>query len=254
MTEEEFDREWRAVAHQVERACCRALGNCALAADVAQQAAIRAWRGAATFRGDCPFSMWALRITRNEINRALRRLVRQRAREAALDTVAEDAPVLAAAAPIPRERPQLSWTQTIAMASKSGALTDQECRCVLQRLLAHDASWHEIGRSLGISEGSAAVLHCRAIPKLRVYLFMAHRGSLASPAEIEQAIRTAIADRNQRLSAAEEESFRRAVLADTKAGGARYSQSALRSACGKIIRHLAWDISVDDAPGATDHA
>src|SRR5215467_5078942 len=97
MTDQEFADQWRAVVPQVTRACRYAFSDPALSADVAQQVAVRAWRGAQTFRGDCPFNLWVLKIARNEINRAIRRLTRQRVRETPLDSVPEASPHLAAA-------------------------------------------------------------------------------------------------------------------------------------------------------------
>jgi RNA polymerase sigma factor (sigma-70 family) len=239
MTDEEFAQQWRAVASQVTRTCRYALSDSALCADVAQQVAIRAWRGAATFRGDCPFSLWVLRITRNEINRALRRLARQRLRETPLDSLPEASPQLAATeAPAEPPLTATSFPRLVASAAATGELTAAEARCVLERLERPQASWDEIGALFGITGAHCAVLHCRAIPKLRAYLLMNHRDQIAPGVMIEEAVRRAARDSKQPLTAAEEATFRQIVLRRDARPTERRNLGALRTACGKVIRHL----------------
>lgn len=244
MTDGEFADQWRAVSSQVTRACRHALSDPALSADVAQQIAVRAWRGAATFRGDCPFSLWVLRITRNEINRAIRRLARQRVRETPLDSLPEAAPELAASDSMAEPRlAAASFPRLVAGAAATGELTAAESQCVLQRLERPNASWDEIGTLLGISGAHCAVLHCRAIPKLRAYLLVNYRDEIAPGAIIEEAVRQAVHDARQPLTATEEAAFRRVVLERSDRAAERRHLSALRTACAKVIRYL---------PGAAD--
>jgi RNA polymerase sigma factor (sigma-70 family) len=239
MTDEEFAQQWRAVASQVTRTCRYALSDSALCADVAQQVAIRAWRGAATFRGDCPFSLWVLRIARNEINRALRRLARQRVREAPLDSLPEASPQLAATDAVPEQGLAApSLPRLVARAAATGELTAAEARCVLERLERPQSSWDEIGALFGISGAHCAVLHCRAIPKLRAYLLMNHRDQIAPEVMIEAAVRLAARDSKQPLTATEEATFRQIVLDRDERLAERRNLSALRTACAKVIRHL----------------
>ena len=241
MTHEEFELQWRAASVHVERACRYALSNPALSSDVVQQVAIRAWRGSATFRGDCPFSLWVQKIARNEINRAIHRLVRQRARDTPLDAVAEGNPGLVAA-PAPAA-PGLSSSFLRSMllkAAEAGELTSQESQCVRERLNHPEASWDQIGAVLGITGSHCAVVHCRAIPKLRAYLFVNHRDQIATPATIADAVRRAAADPAQPLTPAEEEAFRTVVIDSDYHRPLRRNLSALRTACSKVIRHLTW--------------
>ena len=239
MTDQEFAEEWRAVLPQVTRACRYAFSDPALSADVAQQVAVRAWRGALSFRGDCPFNLWVLKITRNEINRAIRRLTRQRVRETPLDSLPEASPQLAATDTVPE--PALaaaSLPRLVANAGASGELTAAEARCVLEKLERPQASWDEIGVLFGISGAHCAVLHCRAIPKLRAYLLMHHRDQIAPGALIEEAVRLAARDSRQPLTATEEATFRTIVLERNERPEERRNLSALRAACAKVIRHL----------------
>jgi RNA polymerase sigma factor (sigma-70 family) len=239
MTDQEFADQWRAVVPQVTRACRYAFSDPALSADVAQQVAVRAWRGAQTFRGDCPFNLWVLKIARNEINRAIRRLTRQRVRETPLDNVPEASPQLAAPEAMPE--PGLAAAllpRLVAGAGASGELTAAEARCILERLERPQASWDEIGALLGINGAHCAVLHCRAIPKLRAYLLMNHRDQIAPDALIEEAVRLAARDSKQPLTTHEEAAFRQLVLKRNAQPAARRNLSALRAACAKVIRYL----------------
>ena len=241
MTREEFEAQWRASSTHVERACRYALSDPGLSDDVVQQVAIRAWRGSTTFRGDCPFSVWVQKIARNEINRAIHRLARQRARDTPLDALAEGNPGLMAAPAAPE--PGLSSNflrRMLSRAAAAGELTGQEPQCILERLNHPEASWDQIGALLGIAGSHCAVLHCRAIPKLRAYMFVNHRDQIATLATIEEAVRSAATDRAQPLTAVEEETFRRVVLNTDNRQPARRNLSALRTACGKVIRRLAW--------------
>jgi hypothetical protein len=225
----------------VERACRYALSDPALSGDVVQQVAIRAWRGSATFRGDCPFSLWVQKIARNEINRAIHRLVRERARDTPLEAVAEGNPGLIAA-PVAAE-PILSsgfLRSMLSRAAAEGELTGQEAQCVLERLNQPEASWDRIGALLGITGSHCAVVHCRAIPKLRVYMFVNHRDQIATPAAVAEAVKRAASDPAQPLTAAEEEAFRSVVIDACHRQPARRNLSALRTACSKVIRHLTW--------------
>jgi RNA polymerase sigma factor (sigma-70 family) len=239
MTDQEFADQWRAVVPQVTRACRYAFSDPALSADVAQQVAVRAWRGARTFRGDCAFNLWVLRIARNEINRAISRLSRQRVRETPLDNLPEASAQLAATDATPEpELAAASLPRLVASAGASGELTAAEARCILERLERPQASWDEIGALFGISGAHCAVLHCRAIPKLRAYLLMNHRDQIAPEALIEEAVRLAARDSRQPLTTTEEAAFRRIVLDRDAQPAVRRNSSALRAACAKVIRYL----------------
>jgi RNA polymerase sigma factor (sigma-70 family) len=240
MTPEEFEAQWRAASVHVERACRYALSDPALSADVLQQVAIRAWRGSATFRGDCPFSMWVQKIARNEINRAIHRLVRQRATQTSLEDVAEGSPGLIAA-PSAGEPvlPSSFLRSMLSHAAADGELTAQEEKCVLERLNHPEASWEQIGALLGITGSHCAVVHCRAIPKLRAYMFVNHRDQIATPAAVAEAVKRAASDPEQPLTAVEEETFRTVVINAGHRQPAVRKLSVLRAACNKVIRHLA---------------
>ena len=89
-------------------------------------------------------------------------------------------------------------------------------------------------------EGNAcAVMHCRAIPKLRVFLFQNRAELLGGLEAIKAAFDCALETKSDPLTQGEAEVFRRIVLdrrSDYRKPG---WQLALRSACGKVIRRIA---------------
>ncbi len=62
---EAFGELARRYQHEVYTLAVRLTGDRTLAADVAQEALIRAWRAIGTFRGEAAFSTWLYRITVN---------------------------------------------------------------------------------------------------------------------------------------------------------------------------------------------
>ena len=62
-------------------------------------------------------------------------------------------------------------------AVRTGELSETEGAIVLTRLADPDVTWEQIGEQFGMEGGACAVVHCRALPKLRVFLFT-HRPDL----------------------------------------------------------------------------
>ncbi len=73
-----FNRLVQLHQHEVFALAVRLVGDRELAADVAQEALVRAWRGLAGFRGDAKFSTWLHRITVNTARSTQRRWNRHR--------------------------------------------------------------------------------------------------------------------------------------------------------------------------------
>src|SRR5579872_9463 len=70
---DDFETNWRRARQQVQLYCYRAAGNRDDGEDIFQQAAVRAWRGYASFRGDCAFVSWAIAIAKREVARVMGR-------------------------------------------------------------------------------------------------------------------------------------------------------------------------------------
>ena len=81
--------------------------------------------------------------------------------------------------------------------------------------------------------------HCRAIPKLRVFLFVQRPDLLGGHECIAQAFaRALVGNRDRPLTADEAQAFRRVVL-EQQTGSRRVGwRQALRAACDRVIKEL----------------
>lgn len=132
------------------------------AADVAQDAFLKAFRGLAGFRGDAAFRTWLLTIAANEARGLLRRLGRRR--ETALDSVgpltsgqdtAEDS----------LERDQEAERVKVLLKE----LPEKQRQAVTLRIF-EGLSFKEVGVIIGSSEGAARVNYHHGVRKLREML------------------------------------------------------------------------------------
>ncbi len=230
----DFDTAWQRSAPQLYAICLRSTGDRSQTDEILQRVAIRAWRAFPTFRWDCPVVSWLIKILYGEIAREIARRQRDRARETTLDAVP---PHLAARPDLESDaaaEPDLR--KAISDAVRTGFLSEQEERVVTARLCYPDESWPVLGDRLGMAGTTCASLHCRAVPKLRTYLFQACPELLGGKATIRRAFDTACKTEG-RLSTAEIAAFRRVILegAPAFAVGAR---GALRSACATVVNFL----------------
>jgi RNA polymerase sigma-70 factor (ECF subfamily) len=133
-----------------------------LAADVTQDAFIKALRGLGGFRGDSTFRTWLLTIASNQGRGALRS--RGRRHEAPLDAVAP----VAAPDMAPDERAGL--LDAAAHARACLARLPEKQRMAVQLRLDEGLSFREIGRIIGSSEGASRVNYHHGIRRLREML------------------------------------------------------------------------------------
>lgn len=139
----------------------RLMGNEEDAADVTQEAYLRAWKGIRRFRGDARFTTWMYRITANTASNHRER--RHRTGADALDEVAE--PVDLA----PERQPELVAESSEGMAALSAALDDlpPKLRDVVVLKDVYDLTHEAIAEELQISETAAKVRLHRGRKKLR---------------------------------------------------------------------------------------
>jgi RNA polymerase sigma factor (sigma-70 family) len=237
----QFETEWPHVRQQVMAYCRRSAANPTDAEDIFQQVAIRAWRGYATFRGDGPLIAWVMSITRKEVMRHMGRARRRGLVESSLETLAEFSPELLPSVPADQLRINLgtNWVRDIAnQFAASGLLTEDEHNVVIARLSSPELSWEQIGYGLGVDGATCAVIHCRAIPKLRVGLFLYRQDLLGGRGRILQALAEARSDVNLRMTVTEVSAFERIVLSRVKTPRVAGSTHALRSACAKVIKYI----------------
>lgn len=236
----DFETEWRSVRQQVQLYCYRAAGNRDDAEDVFQQVAVRAWRGYASFRGDCAFLSWAIAIARRETARVMGRKAERTRNESSLEHISEEAPAMLPSVPMPSvPAAGDNWLARAAReAVADNSLTECEANILIARIALPDSSWDQIGDLLSIDGGTCAVTHCRAIPKLRVFLFLRRADLLGGKEAIGVAFEAARTAKDDPLSPVEAEVFRRIVLENQTGYRKPGWMTSLRAACSKVIRRL----------------
>lgn len=240
LQQRDFETEWRLVSSRVLAFCKRSIMNQVEADEVFQRVAIRAWCGYAAFQRDATFLTWVLSIARREIARFKGQRYEDATRETSLELLNETTPDALPGTLAPdTSLTDHSWLGDVTrIAASHGYLTEVETAAILTRLLYPEENWHEIGTHLGLSGTTCSVLHCRAIPKLRVFLFTHRPDLLGGISAITEAFRQCCADKASLLSEQEIEAFRLIILQQRSGYRKAGWRLALRSACGKVIKWL----------------
>jgi hypothetical protein len=233
-----FEREWDSIRHRLLSYCNRIGRDSDRGDEIFQRTSIRVWLGFRGFRRETPFLVWACKIAHNEADRLFAKeiaLGRKKAPVAVEDLT--NLPSLPGAA---SRRDRLSTILATAAqdAVTTGHINETESRVILGKLERPDASWIEIGAPLSLTANACAAAHCRAMPKLGVYLFVRHADALGGKAAIKAAYEDAVADSADPLTRSEQTAFLHIILN----GSARYRRrgwrETLRSACRKVGRKL----------------
>lgn len=136
------------------------LRDAADAEDAVQEAFLKIYRGAKTFRGGAAFSTWTYRVLVNTCYDALRR---RRSRPAGASIDAENGPALPAAAPAADHPLRLAL-------EKGVARLKPKHRAVFLLFEVEGFTHAEIARILGIPEGSSKTFLFDAKKKLQRWL------------------------------------------------------------------------------------
>ncbi len=132
------------------------------AADVAQDAFLKAFRGLDGFRGDAAFRTWMVSIAANEARSMLRRVGRRR------ETGLESAEVVPAPGTSPADR-ALQRLEADRVRSLLGRLPEKQRLAVTLRI-EEGMSFREVGKAIGSSEGAARVNYFHGVRRLREML------------------------------------------------------------------------------------
>ncbi|BCM94387.1 hypothetical protein IAD21_06294 [Abditibacteriota bacterium] len=241
---EEFTKLWFQVRPQVVALCRRSFRDAADGDDVLGRIALRAWRGFADFRGESSFSTWVISIARREIARTHAREDARQQREVSLEVVSDNAPERLPSHPAPADPSSGAPTRQNALsglvkkAVAASELSEVEARVVLARMAQPTLSWNDLALTMGMDSTVCAVAHCRAIPKLRVFLFLRYPSFLGGTEAIEEAFEAAQNDSSEPLSTLEANTFRGIVLEKSSAYRKPGWRLALRAACNKVVKKL----------------
>jgi RNA polymerase sigma factor (sigma-70 family) len=234
MSDPTFESEWAEAFPRIAAYCRRAIDNSTLADDVIQATAVRAWRGYPQFRRQSSFLTWALGIARREVARALGRPPARHI--SSIEASKADPP-----APSPQiAAPPADWLPpAIADAVASGELSEEEGAVLTARLGNPRTDWQQVGHQLGWSASHCAVVHCRAVVKLRVFLFLYRPDLLGGLRRIAEAFAEAQQGApKDRLRPEEAMVFCHLVLKKEPARHFVGWRTHLRSACARVIRCL----------------
>ncbi len=151
--------------HRVFTLAMRLAGDYDLAADISQEALVRAWRGIKGFRGDARFSSWLYRITVNVAWTSLDR--RRRTRHSPLEVVHN-----LAAPSTSFDSPELALEAASLRGRLRRALLrlPPRSRVVVVLSDVHGWSHAQIADALGISVSASKVRLHRARKRLRTFL------------------------------------------------------------------------------------
>jgi hypothetical protein len=231
-----FETAWRLVRGQVT-AMCRAQAGYGLDADeLYQRVMIRAWRGHDGFRGESSYLTWVRQIIIREASRMAAARESEVRRLVALDQAGADGVNGAPGSqPADGAAPGAGLADVIDQAARIGAITGAEHAVLGARLRHPGDTWERLATRLGLTATGCAVAHCRAVPKLRVYLFLHRPDVLGGPEAIAAAFKQAAAGR---LTAAEAEAFTLLVLQGRTDYRRRGWQTSLRGACASVAERL----------------
>lgn len=149
------------------------------AADLAQEAFLKAWQGLPSFQGDSSFGTWIHRLTTNVCIDFLRRQKRRREVESVVSLDDEESAWAEPSDPDQDPQRRLERTeQSRAVARGLAALPDHHRQVLVMRELA-GLSYQEIGQVLGLDLGTVKSRIARARLALRKILWT--EGNLFNP-------------------------------------------------------------------------
>lgn len=239
MSEPDFNALWKKYGDQVVRYCQRYTQSAHEAEEVCQRIAIRAWRHFSTLLDRSIFLSWVLAIARRELARWGNQRRTQRSRQLEYPdlhllpaTEAEQAPALTNA------DSKKTWLPSCIDAASTARFLSPVEGAVLKERLADNADWQSIGQRLGITANAAAVTHCRAIPRLRVFLFLFRPNLLGGIDAVRAAFEEARQHSSSGLTDGEAAAFERIILHRDDRYRPLQWKVDLRAACGKVAKKL----------------
>ena len=154
------------------------------AADVVQEAFLKAYRGIGNFHGECTLKTWLYRITLNTVSNQNRWWWRHRSRECQVEPPAGSEysfPEPASNRPSALDR--LLTEETQSLVQRGLAQLDEAHRTILILRELEELSYEEVGEILNISQGTVKSRIARARRALREeILAIADRESASMPA------------------------------------------------------------------------
>jgi DNA-directed RNA polymerase specialized sigma24 family protein len=207
--------------------CTLYLNDYHCAEDVTQLVACRAWSGYKTLRDRQAFKAWVFKIARREVQRVLGK----RNFEIPVPDPQPMPPPALADQALGEEMKQIC-DRAVSLGVISGTEAD------ILWAKAEQNSWEQIATRLNLSPANCATMHCRAVPKLRVFILQFHPERVGGIERIQRVFRDFVQTSPHVLTPAEADTFRRVIIEQDRFYRWSRWRSALRSACNKLARDL----------------
>lgn len=219
------------------------------AEDLFQIVALKAWRGFKSFRRECKFRTWLMKIAQREAARRQPGLPSPSAerpiRLCSLDAMLEVNPghpvvsVNAEAGDGGGLSPGV-LRAVIPQAVAEGSLKDAEAQVLLLRLDNPEKTLAELAPALGMTHLNFATIQHRALPKVLAYLLTDFSRFFGSLNLLRQAFEHARSCTKSPLTEKEALVFENVALRHLHGWSIKGYDTSLRSACAKVARFLKW--------------
>jgi len=229
--------------------CRRHTDNLQQAEDLFQIVSVKAWRGFKSFRRECKFRTWILKIAQREAARRRPGLPKPSASRpiklCSLDAMLEvnsGHPAVAVNAEA-KDGGSLSpgvLRSVIPQALAEGRLKEAEAQVLLLRLDHPDKKLAELAPALGMTHLNIATIHHRALPKVLAYLLTDFSRFFGSLNLLRQAFERARSYLKDPLTEKEALVFENSVLLHRQGWRIKGHETSLRSSCAKVARFLKW--------------
>ncbi len=147
--------------------CLRITGNAEDAADMTQEAFIKAWRSLDTFHFEAAFSTWLYRLASNTCLDFLRGQKRRPLLSLTVEDDDGDAQTLNVPDPAPTPETALIAAEEMALLSQALSHLEPEQRQIIALRVVNDLSYTEIAQIMELKEGTVKSRLARARDNLR---------------------------------------------------------------------------------------
>lgn len=160
--------------------CFRMTGNAEDAADMTQEAFLKAWKGLSSFQFESAFSTWLYRLASNTCLDYLRALRRRPQVSLTVEDNDREEQVLDIPDATPTPEETLVTAEEQRLLSEALALLEVEQRQIIVMRVVNELSYAEISSVLGIKEGTVKSRLARARENLRKKLQQLRNKPVAS--------------------------------------------------------------------------